>query len=60
LGCYHLPGADRPTSVVIGKGEIVANIDIEVDFALLAGETNSVTALCERVLPAELFADLGG
>ena len=60
LGCYHLPGADRPTPVVIGKGEIVANIDIEVDFASLAGETNPGTALCERILPAELIADLGG
>ena len=60
LGCYHLPGADRPTPVVIGKGEIVANIDIEVDFTSLAGETNPGTALCERILPAELIADLGG
>ena len=60
LGCYHLPDAERPSAVAVGAGEIVADIDIEVDFAALARDTNPGTTLCERALPAELFAELGG
>jgi hypothetical protein len=60
LGCYHLPDAERPTPVEVGPGEVVRDINIEVDFAALQRETDPGTALCERVLPAELFAELGG
>ena len=60
LGCYHLPGAERPSPVEVGVGEVVADIDIEVDFALLDLETDPGTDLCERALPADLFAEFGG
>jgi len=60
LGCYHLPGAGGPTAVRVEPGAVAAGIDIEVDFAALDREAAYGTALCERVLPAELFAGLGG
>ena len=59
LGCYHLPEADRPSSVEVGPGEVAAGIDIEINFAVLDHETELSTALCERVLPAELLAEFG-
>ena len=59
LGCYHLPGADRPSPVEVGPGEITTDIDIEINFAVLDHETELGTALCERALPAELLAELG-
>jgi len=59
-GCYHLPGAERPSPVMVGAGEIVADINIEVDFAALDREATASTALCERALPAELIAEFGG
>lgn len=59
LGCYHLPGADRPSPVQVGPGAITTDIDIEVNFAVLDHETEPSTALCERALPAELLAELG-
>ena len=59
LGCYHLSGADRPASVEVGPRQIAADIDIEINFAVLDHETELSTALCERVLPAELLAEFG-
>jgi hypothetical protein len=59
LGCYHLPEADRPSSVEVGPGEVATGIDIEINFAVLDHETELSTALCERVLPAELLAEFG-
>ena len=59
LGCYHLPGADRPSPVEVGPGEVTTDIDIEINFAVLDHETEPSTALCERALPAELLAELG-
>ena len=59
LGCYHLPEADLPSPVEVGPGEVVSDIDIEVNFAVLDHETELSTALCERVLSAELLAELG-
>ena len=59
-GCYHLPDAGRPASVVVEAGEIVADIDIEVDFSALDRETATDSTLCDRILPAELLAELGG
>lgn len=59
LGCYYLPEADRPSPVEVGPGEVVSDIDIEVNFAVLDHETELSTALCERALPAELLAELG-
>ena len=59
LGCYHLPEADRPSPVEVGPGEVVSDIDIEVNFAVLDHETELSPALCERVLSAELLAELG-
>ena len=59
LGCYHLPDADLPSSVEVGPGEVATDIDIEVNFAVLDHESELSTALCERVLPAELLAELG-
>ena len=59
LGCYQLPAADRPAPVEVGPGEVATDIDIEVNFAVLDHETEFSTALCERVLPAELLAELG-
>ena len=60
LGCYHLPAADRPSAVEVGPGETVTEVDIEVDFRALEREAELGTALCDRVLPAELLAELGG
>jgi len=59
LGCYYLPAADRPSSVEVAAGEVVTDIDIEINFAALDHETELSTALCERALPAELLAELG-
>ena len=59
LGCYYLPDADLPSPVEVGSGEVVSDIDIEVNFAVLDHETELSTALCERALPAELLAELG-
>ena len=59
LGCYRLPGADRPAPVEVNPGQITPNIDIEVHFAGLDDETEPSVALCERALPAELLAELG-
>lgn len=59
LGCYHLPAADRPAPVEVGPGEVTTGIDIEINFAVLDQETGLSTALCERVLPAELLAEFG-
>ncbi|MXW81152.1 MAG: hypothetical protein F4Z57_19635 [Gemmatimonadetes bacterium] len=59
LGCYYLPDADFPSPVEVGPGEVVSDIDIEVNFAVLDHETELSTALCERALPAELLAELG-
>jgi len=60
LGCYHLPGADRPSTVEVGPGEIVVGVDIDADFAVLDRDKDPGTALCERLLSAELLAELGG
>ena len=59
LGCYHLPDADLPAPVEVGPGEIATGIDIEINFAVLDHETELSPALCERVLSAELLAELG-
>lgn len=59
LGCYRLPGADRPTPVEVSPGQITPGIDIEINFAVLDDETEPSIALCERALPAELLAELG-
>ena len=59
LGCYHLPEADRPSPVEVGPREVATGIDIEINFAVLDHETELSTALCERVLPAELLAEFG-
>lgn len=59
LGCYRLPGADRPTPVEVEPGQITPDIDIEVNFAVLDDENDPSIALCERALPADLLAELG-
>ena len=59
LGCYHQPGADRPSPVEVAPIEGAADIDIYIDFAVLDDENHPISALCERVLPTELLAELG-
>ncbi len=59
LSCYHAVGDTLPTPVEVGAGEVVDGIDIEVDFEIFSRESISGTSLCERVLPGDLFAELG-
>jgi hypothetical protein len=59
LSCYHAVGDMLPTPVEVGAGEVVDGIDIEVDFADFSRERIPGTSLCERLLPGDLFAELG-
>jgi len=60
LGCYSLPGEERPRRVDVRSGEVIRGIDIAVDFGVLRGETVSGFSVCERPLPADLLAAAGG
>jgi len=59
LSCYHVVGDTLPTAVEVGEGEVVGGIDIEVDFEVFSRESTPGTSLCERLLPSDLFAELG-
>jgi hypothetical protein len=59
LSCYHVVGDMLPTPVVVDAGQVVDGIDIEVDFEVFSRESIPGISLCERLLPSDLFTELG-